>query len=104
MRICGPNIILLHLMMGATHFFVAGCYIPLSDLGTLACINRAWRECPMGAYPILVGNLNFNLSAPCMECKETITKQVDAMDLLDMSRHFYQCSGKCLRGSGHGGS
>ncbi len=96
-RIWGPNIISFHLMMGATHVFVVG-YIAPSDLGTLACINRAWHECPTGAHPILDGDLNFNLWAPHTECKETIAKQVDAMNLVNMSRHFCQLLGKQLLG------
>jgi hypothetical protein len=60
-RIWGPNVISLHLMMGSTRSFVVGCYIPPSDLEALACINKAWRECPKGAHPILVGDLNLNL-------------------------------------------
>jgi hypothetical protein len=84
--------------MGSTRFFVVGCYIPPSDLETLAYIDKAWRECPKGAYPILVGELNLNLRAPRTEREETITKQVDAMNLVDMSRHFCQRSGNRLRG------
>jgi hypothetical protein len=98
MQIWGPNIISLHLMMGSTQFYVVGCYIPTSDLETLACINKAWRECPKGAHPILVGDLNINLRAPHTAREETIAEQVDAMDLADMSRHFCQCSGKRLWG------
>jgi hypothetical protein len=63
-RVWGPNIISLHLMMGSIRFFVVGCYIPPSDQETLACINKAWQECPKGAHPILVGDLNLNLWAP----------------------------------------
>jgi hypothetical protein len=63
-------------------------YIPPSNLEALACIDKAWRECPKGAHPILVGYLNLNLQAPYMEREETIAEQVDAMDLVDMSRHF----------------
>ncbi len=98
MRIWGPNIISIHLMMGSTQFFVVGCYIPPSDLETLACIEKAWPECPKGAHPILVGGLSLNLRAPCTEREETIAEQVDAMDLVDMSRHFCQRSGTRLRG------
>ncbi len=61
-------------------------------------IDKAWRACPTGAHPIVVGNLSINLFAPCMERKETIAKQVDAMDLADLSRHFYQRSGTWRRG------
>jgi exonuclease III len=96
--IWGPNIISMHLMMGSTHFFVVGCYIPPSNLETLTCFNKAWRKCPKGAHPILVDNLNLNLCAPHTEREETIAKQVDAMNLVDMSRHFCQCLGTRLRG------
>ncbi len=96
-RVCGPNVISLHLMMGACQFFVVGCYIPPSNLITLACVDKAWSECPHGAHPILVGNLIINLCALCMKRKETIAEQVEAMDLVDMSRHFCQRLGKRLR-------
>jgi hypothetical protein len=98
MQIWGTNVISLHLMTGSTRFYVVGCYIPPSDLETLACINKAWRKCPKGAHPILVGDLNFNLRVPRTEREETIAKQVDAMDLVDMYRHFCQCLGSRLWG------
>jgi hypothetical protein len=99
MRIWGPNIFSLHLMMGSIRFFVVGCYIPPNDLEALACVDKAWHECPAGARPILVGDLNVNLCAPCTEREEMIAEQVDAMDLVKMSRHFRQRSGKRLRGT-----
>jgi hypothetical protein len=88
MRVWGPNVISLHLMMGTCQFYVVGCYIPPSDLTTLMCIDKAWSECPRGAHPILVGNLNINLHAPCTEREETIAEQVEIMGLVNMSRHF----------------
>ncbi len=85
-------------MMGAIQFYIVGCYIPPSDLETLTDIERAWQVCPTGAHPLLVGNLNFNFCAPRTEREETIAEQVDAMDLVNMSRLFCQCSGKWLQG------
>jgi hypothetical protein len=41
MRVWGPNVINLHLMMGACQFFVMRCYILPSNLTTLACVNEA---------------------------------------------------------------
>jgi hypothetical protein len=84
--------------MGAVQIFIVGCYIPPSDLETLTDVDRAWCACPVGAHPILVGDLNFNSCALCTEHEETIAKQVDAMDLIDMSRHFCQRLGKRLWG------
>jgi hypothetical protein len=97
-RVWGPDVISLHLMMGACQFYIVGCYIPPLDLTTLTCIKKAWSECPRGAHPIMVGNLNINLHAPHMERKETIAEQVEIMGLVDMSRHFCHHSGKRLRG------
>jgi hypothetical protein len=97
-QIWGANIISLHLMMGAIQFYIVGCYIPPSDLEMLTHIKRAWQACPVGAHPLLVGNLNFNFCAPCIEREETIAEQLDDMDLVDMSRHFCQCLGKRLQG------
>jgi hypothetical protein len=97
-RVWGPNVISLHLMMGACQFYIVGCYIPPSDLKTLTRINKAWSECPRGAHPILVGNLNINLRAARTEREETIPEHVEIMGLGDMSRHFCHCLGKQLRG------
>ena len=84
--------------MGARRFYVVGCYISPSDLDALAYIGKAWRECPKGAHPILVGNLNLNLCAPRTEREDMIAKHVDAMDLVNMSRHYCQRLGKRLQG------
>ncbi len=97
-QIWGANVISLQLKMDNVQFFVVGCYIPPSDLETLTDVEQAWQACPAGARPLLVGNLNFNFCAPRTECKETIAKQVDAMELVDMSRHFCQCTWRWLQG------
>jgi hypothetical protein len=60
----GANVISLHLMMGAIQCFVVGFYIPPSDLEMLTDVNKAWRACPVGAHPILIGDLNVKFCAP----------------------------------------
>jgi hypothetical protein len=75
-------------MMGDIRFYVVGCYIPPSSLETLTHIDKAWCACPMSTNPILVCNLNINLPAPRTDYEETIAMQVDAMDLVDLSRQF----------------
>ena len=47
-RIWGPNVISLHLLMGSVQFFVLGCYIPPSDLETLACVDKGLARVPEG--------------------------------------------------------
>jgi hypothetical protein len=97
-RVWGPNVISLHLMIGACQFYVVGCYIPPLDLTTLTFVKKAWSECPHGTHPILVSNLNINLRTPRTEHEETIAEQVEIMGLVNMSRHFCHRSGKRLRG------
>ncbi len=97
--ILGVNVISLQLRMDNVRFFVVGCYIPPSDLETLTDVERAWQACPTGAHPLLVGVMNFNFCAPRTDREEVIAEQVEAMGLVDMSKHFYQRSGKRLRGT-----
>ncbi len=97
-KVWGPNVTSTHLMMGAVRFYIVGCYILPSGLETLLYIDKAWSAGPMGAHPILAGDLNINLHAPRTEQEETIAKQVDSMNLFDMSRHFCQHTGKRLWG------
>ena len=99
MRIWGANVISLQLRIDNVQFFVVGCYISPSDLETLTDVKRAWQACPTGAHPLLVDDLNFNFCAPCTGCEEAIAEQVEAMGLIDMSRHFYQRTGKRLQGT-----
>jgi hypothetical protein len=98
-QIWGANVISLQLRINNARFFVVRCYIPPSDLETLTDVKRAWQACPTGAHPLLVGNLNFNFHAPRTDHEEAIAEQVEAMGLVDMYRHFYQCTGKRLRGT-----
>ncbi len=66
---------------------------------TYKASNMILAACPMGAHPLLVGDMNFNFCAPRTDCEEAIAEQVEAMGLDDMSRHFHQRSGKRLRGT-----
>ena len=84
--------------VGRNPIFCRGVLYPPERPGGIGCVDKAWRECPEGAHPILVGDLNVKLRAPRTEREETIAEQVDAMDLVDMSRHFRQRSGNRLRG------
>jgi len=87
-EICGPNVLSFQLVSGAARWYIIGCYIPPNDSTTLTHIDEAWRACPKGWFPILLGDLNVNLAAD----------QVDAMVLIDMSTHFPQWRGRRSRG------
>jgi hypothetical protein len=93
-EIRGPNVLSFQLVSGAARWYIIGCYIPPNDLTTLTHVDEAWRACPKGCLPILLGDLNVNLAAPRNDRDDTIADQVDAMALIDMSTHFRQRRGK----------
>jgi hypothetical protein len=93
----GPNMLSFQLLSGATRWYIVGCYIPPTDLTTLMHVEQVWLACLKGCLPILLGDLNVNLAAPCNKRNDTIAKQVDAMALVDMSNHFCQRRGRRSR-------
>ncbi len=98
MELRGPNVLSFQLVSGATRWYIVGCYILPTGLTTLMHIKQTWLACQKGCLPILLGDLNINLAAPCNKHNDTITKQVDAMALIDMSSHFCQWQGRRSRG------
>ncbi len=86
----GPNVLSFLLVSGATRYYIVGCYIPPNDLTTLTHIEQACMACPKDCLPIMLGDLNVNLAAPCHERDEMIAKQVDTMNLVNMSSRFCQ--------------
>jgi hypothetical protein len=51
-------------------------------------VKQAWTACPKGCLPMVLGDLNANLAASRDKQDKTITKQVDNMNLVNMSRHL----------------
>ncbi len=94
----GPTVLSFELVLGATRYYIVGCYILPNNLTTLTHVEQAWMACPKGCLPIVLGDLNINLTAPRDEQDETIAKQVDTMNLVDMSSHFHQCQGRNSHG------
>jgi hypothetical protein len=94
----GPNVLSFLLVSGATQYYIMGCYVPPNNLTTLTHIEQAWMACPKGCLPIVLGDLNVNLAAPCNKCDETIAKQVDTMNLVELSSRFPQCRGNNSNG------
>jgi hypothetical protein len=86
----GPNVLSFQLVSGATRWYIMGCYILPTNLTTLTHLEQAWLACPKGCLPILLGDLNVNLTAPHNRRNDTIAKQVNAMALIIMSNHFCQ--------------
>jgi hypothetical protein len=97
-EICGPNALTFQLVLGATRWYIIGCYIPPNNLTTLTHVKHAWQACPKGCLPIMLGDLNINLATPRDKRDKTIAKLVDTMALIDMSSHFCQQCGNISQG------
>jgi hypothetical protein len=88
-KICGPNMLSFELVTGKTRFYIMGAYLPPSDPGTtLMHAKQAWKECPNGCKPILLGNLNTNILFPRDERHDAIAEMRNSMALLSMADQF----------------
>jgi hypothetical protein len=94
----GPNVLSFQLVLGAMRWYIVGCYILPTNLTTLMHVDEAWRACPKGCLPILLGDLNVNFAALRNEHDDTIAEQVDTMALINMTSHFHQWRGRRSRG------
>ena len=91
MRTFGPNVICFQLVTGSDRFFVVGAYIPPSSDAELEEVRKAVKQCPTGLTPWFIGDLNVDLeSPPGDERGMDIAEEVDAMDVVCMSRQFRQ--------------
>ena len=86
----GLNVMDFQLEMGGTQFYAIGAYAPPSDRTTIDHIRDAWKHCPTGSKPILIGDLNTNLLHPRNKRDEETAKECSFMRLPDMSRHLWQ--------------
>jgi hypothetical protein len=79
------------LVTGKTRFYVVGSHLRPSDPGTaLLHVKQAWKECPNGCKPILLGNLNANILFPRDERQDAIVEMCDSMTLVIMANQFQQ--------------
>jgi hypothetical protein len=79
------------LVTGKTLFYDVGAYLPPSDPGTaLMHVEQAWKECPNGCEPILLGNLNVNILFPHDERQDAVAELCNSMALLSMADQFGQ--------------
>ena len=92
------NIIMFQLMTVDKCYYIVGAYAPPSDPKTLDHIRDAWKQCPAGSSPILLGDLNVNLKHPKDEREEIIAKECGFMEMTDMSRHYYQRRRRKMQG------
>ena len=84
----GPNVVAFQLQMGGKRFYIVGAYVPPSGRTTIDHIRDAWKQCPEGSTPLLLGNIKVNLAHPRDERDEEIAEECSFMGLMDMSRHF----------------
>ena len=90
-----PGVMTFQLRTGNARYYVIGCYIAPSDTSTVADVRAAWGRCPKGCIPLLLGDLNADLSCPRDGREEDIAELVDEIDLVDASSQFRQrCRGR----------
>jgi exonuclease III len=97
-KIWGPNVLSFQMVTGRDRYFVVGAYISPTDLTALADVDKAWKQCPKGCKPMLLGDLNINLEYPRNERDVAVAEQIVEMDLTDMSRQFCQRRRRRIRG------
>jgi hypothetical protein len=84
-----PNVLSFELITSKTSCYVVGAYLPLSDPGTtLMHVEQAWKVCPNGCEPILLGNLSANILFPRDERQDAIAEMCNSMALLSMADQF----------------
>jgi hypothetical protein len=88
-QICCTNVLSFELVTGKMRFYVVGAYLPPSDPGTLLMhVEQAWKECPNGCKPILLGNLNANIIFPRDKQQDAIVEMCNSVALLSMLDQF----------------
>ncbi len=88
-KIRSPNVLSFKLVTGKMHFYVVGAFLPPSDPGTvLMHVQQAWKECPNGCEPILLGDRNANILFPRDEQQDAIVEMCNSMVLLSMLDQF----------------
>jgi exonuclease III len=93
-NIISPNILTFQLITGEDQFFVLGAYIPPADTTGVDDLRTAWAKCPANCKPLLLGDLNIDFRAPRTEREEIIADLLNEINLVDMSRKFFQRQGQ----------
>ena len=93
-QVLSPNLLTFQLVTGGGCFFVLGAYIPPADTTEVDDLRAAWASCPMSCKLLLLGGLNFVLRNPRSEQEEIIADFVDDINVVDMSRKFWQQMGR----------
>jgi len=91
----GPNVISFEIAMGHARFGVVGAYVPPSDDdGTaLEFVNQAMDGLPRGCQPLLLGDLNADLSNPRDGRAQAVAADMASHALEDLLLHFRQRRG-----------
>ena len=92
-KVCTPNLLTFQLVTGEERYYVMGVYIPPADTTGVDDLRAAWGACPNNCKPLLMGDLNINLSDPRSEREEIIADFLDDVNVVDVSRQFRQRMG-----------
>ena len=90
-KVVGNNVISFELVLNKEErFFAVGCYFPPSDKEGEArkLAEKALRERPKGAMPLVVGDFNANLDVPRNKEEESLSQEMREHGLECATRHF----------------
>jgi hypothetical protein len=87
-RIAMLNLLTFQLVTGNEQFYCMGVYIPPTVTLGVEELRAAWKACPAGCTPLVLGDLNINFSDPQNKWEELIVDLLDNINVVDVSRRF----------------
>jgi len=87
-KIVTPNLLTFQLVTGAERFYCMGVYLPPTNAMGVEDLRAAWKACPDGCMPLVLGDLHITFDDPRDERDEVIRDLIDDIDLVDASRRY----------------
>ncbi len=87
-RIATLNLLTFQLVTGNERFYCMGIYTAPTDTMGVEDLWAAWKACPEGCIPLVLGDLNINFNEPRDKWEEVIHNLLDDINLVDTSRRF----------------
>ena len=92
-----PNVITARIIAGENKYYVVGFYCPPPREDRVEAwerVKEAWRQCPRGFSPLLMGDLNLDIDHPANQMERDIVADIDEMLLEPAEEHFFRRRGK----------
>ena len=87
------------IIAGEHKYYVVGCYCPPKDLVAWEYAQKAYKQCPQGFVPIVMGDINVDVDRPETQRDQNILAGIDSMLLEPSEEHFFRRRGKGMFGT-----